>query len=120
MFRKSINLVLASLAVLAFGTAAGCSLAAERGTSVQSSRDDRARLAGTWRYESNDPGAHQRVLLVLRADGTYTKTLDAVVNGSKYGGKHDGTWTARGMEVRLSGDGNWPAYTHDLSTFQRD
>ena len=56
---------------------------------------------------------------MLRGDGTYTKTLEARVNGAPYGGTHDGTWSARGTTVYLSGDGNWPHITHDLSEFRK-
>jgi hypothetical protein len=87
---------------------------------VQSSEDSRARLAGTWRYATRDASTSQKITLVLRGDGTYTKTLEARVNAADYGGTHSGTWTAKGMVVHLSGDGNWPAYTHDLSTFTKD
>ncbi len=86
----------------------------------QNRTDDRARLAGTWRYQNSDTYTFQKITLVLRADGTYTKTLEARVNGSPYGGTHSGTWTASGTVVNLSGDGNWPAYSHDLSTFRKD
>jgi len=90
------------------------------GNLVQSSQDDRARLAGTWRYATSDANTSQKITLTLRSDGTYSKMLDARVNGASYGGTHDGTWTARGMVVSLSGDGNWPALTHDLSSFTKD
>jgi hypothetical protein len=92
----------------------------QKGTPAQTSRDSRARLAGTWRYQTRDATTSQRIVLILRSDGSYTKTLDARVNGANYGGTHSGTWTANGTVVSLSGDGNWPAYTHDLSTFQKD
>jgi hypothetical protein len=76
-------------------------------------------LAGTWEYVGGDGGGQQKITLILRSDQTYTKTLDATVNGAHYGGTHSGTWTSEGMTVRLSGDGNWPPYTHDLSAFRK-
>jgi len=88
------------------------------GTEV-SSQDDRSASVGEWVKESGDSGGEQRIILVLRADGSYRKTLDATVGGRKYGGTHEGTWTAEGKIVDLSGDGNWPAFSHDLSEFRK-
>ena len=81
--------------------------------------NDESDLAGTWDYERSDAGGQEKITLILRADHSYTKTLEANVQGSHYGGTHSGTWTARGMVVSLSGDGNWPPYTHDLSLFRK-
>lgn len=92
-----------------------------KGTEVFASAqaDGASRLAGTWIREKSDSYTYQKITLVLRSDGTYTKTLVARVNGAPYGGTHSGNWTARGSMVHLSGDGNWPAVDHDLSEFQR-
>jgi hypothetical protein len=87
---------------------------------VAQASDDSTRLVGTWRYSTSDANTSEKISLVLRDDGTYTKTLDAKVNGVPYGGTHSGKWTARGLVVSLSGDGNWPPYTHDLARFQKD
>jgi len=76
-------------------------------------------LVGTWEYDGGDAGAQQKITLILRSDHSYTKTLEAHVQGANYGGTHSGTWTANGKVVRLSGDDNWPPYTHDLSLFRK-
>jgi hypothetical protein len=98
----------------------GCSASAERGTSAQSGADSRSGLVGTWKYQTSDGPTYQAITLTLKSDGTYTKTLDAQVGGAKYGGTHSGTWTASGTVVALSGDGNFPAFTHDLATFTKE
>ena len=77
------------------------------------------QLVGTWVREKSDANTYQKITLTLRGDGTYTKALEARVNGAPYGGTHDGTWSARGSVVYLSGDGNWPRITHDLSEFRK-
>ena len=77
------------------------------------------QLAGTWVRERSDSNTYQKITLTLRGDGTYTKVLVAQVNGAPYGGTHDGTWTAKGTVVSLSGDGNWPRITHDLAEFKK-
>jgi hypothetical protein len=85
-------------------------------------------LVGTWVQESASAVNYTRIEITLRADGTYTKTLIArtpmthggyVGSGPSLGGTHSGTWTANGMIVNLSGDGNWPPYQHDLRLFRR-
>lgn len=79
-------------------------------------------LAGTWRYESASLSHYEEVVLTLRDDGTYTKRLKgrmSSMSSATAGGEHNGFWKANGMQVHLSGDGNWPAFTHDLRTFQR-
>lgn len=73
-------------------------------------------LVGTWIFQTGDAGASYRITLELRADGTYTKTLETNVS---VGGTHSGTWSNRGSVVYLSGDGNWPASSHDLAKFHR-
>ena len=80
-----------------------------------------SELVGRWEGQGlSDSGAKQYVVLELRADSTYTKTLDAVVNGQRYGGTHSGTWKSRGsFQIHLSGDGNWPAYTQDLKSLRK-
>ena len=82
-------------------------------------QEDKTQYVGTWEMESGDSGAHQKITLALRADNTYSKTLEARVGGSPYGGTHEGTWTAKGTVVNLSGDGKWPPYSHDLSQFRK-
>jgi hypothetical protein len=87
------------------------------------------RLAATWRHESSALSHYKKIVLTLRSDGTYTKTLIArssqysggyTGTGPTMGGTHSGTWSAQGTLVRLSGDGNWPATTHDVREFSRD
>lgn len=102
-----------------FGTLACKSANAGTGMAFANSSSDESDLVGTWQYEGGDAGGQQKITLTLRADHSYTKTLDANVQGSHYGGTHSGTWSARGMVVDLSGDGNWPPYTHDLSSFRK-
>ena len=69
---------------------------------------------GTWQGGYGDAGATYRVTLTLNGDGTYRKTLATNIG---VGGAHSGTWSLKGTTVYLSGDGNWPPYSHDLSTF---
>ena len=49
-----------------------------------------------------DQRTEQHVLLELRAEHTYTKALEAVVDGAHYGGTHRGTWKVSAMKVYLS------------------
>jgi hypothetical protein len=81
--------------------------------------DAESDLQGTWEYNGGDAGGQQKITLILRSDHSYTKTLEAHVQGANYGGTHSGTWTADGKIVHLSGDENWPPYTHDLSLFRK-
>ena len=85
-------------------------------------------LAGVWVSEESSAVYYKRIELTLRADGTYTKTLKARTSGyggagtvgaPSLGGTHSGRWSASGMVVHLSGDGNWPAAVHNLAEFQR-
>lgn len=102
-----------------FGTV-GCERAnGGAGAALANSRSDEGDLAGTWEYEGGDGGGQEKITLILRADHSYTKKLESTAQGSRYGGIHSGTWTARGMVVSLSGDGNWPPYRHDLSSFRK-
>ncbi len=85
---------------------------------------DTQDLVGSWVGGAGDGGAAYVVELELHADGTYKKTLTAKTNNadgshSGYGGSHSGTWKAKGSVVYLSGDGNWPPYSHDLSKFRK-
>ncbi len=89
-------------------------------TNLTPVQNNSAQLTGTWVREKSDAATYQKITLVLRADGTYTKTLVARVNGAPYGGAHNGTWSARGSVVSLSGDGNWPPISHDLAEFRRE
>ena len=119
MKRGSIPLATLLGLILAWGSV-GCITTNIAGTAFASAQvSDSHDLPGTWEYEGGDGSAHQKITLILRSDQTYTKTLEAKVNGASYGGTHSGTWTADGMAVRLSGDGNWPPYTHDLSRFRK-
>ena len=95
--------------------------AAGRAGIVELSEGVAQSLVGTWTSTSGDLSAFQSVTLELHGDGTYTKTLNATVGGSHYGGQHEGRWTAEGKLVRLSGssDSKWPPYTHDLNKFQK-
>jgi hypothetical protein len=84
------------------------------------SQDASDQLVGVWEGDGpSDSSAQQHTILELRADHTYTKTLNATVNGAHYGGTHSGTWTARGMIVDLSGDGNYPAYSQNLHSMRK-
>jgi len=77
-------------------------------------------LVGTWEgHGPSDNRAKQHVVLELRSDNTYTKTLDAVVDGKHYGGTHSGEYKARGKTVYLSGNKDWPPSNHDLSTMRK-
>jgi hypothetical protein len=88
-------------------------------TLAQSSGVDQS-LVGKWVGGAGDGGGSYVVELELRSDGTYMKTLTAKTSdGAGYGGKHRGTWKSRGKQLFLSGDGNWPPYSHDLSTFRK-
>jgi hypothetical protein len=73
-------------------------------------------LVGKWVFVKGDAGATYRITLILRGNGGYTKTLETNIGA---GGTHSGTWTSEGTVVHLSGDGNWPAYSHDLAQFQK-
>ena len=118
--RKNDCVIATTVALLSFFATAGCQRAdAGAGTAFASSSDAESDLTGTWEYEGGDGGAQEKITLTLRADHSYTKTLEANVQGSPYGGTHSGTWTANGKVVSLSGDGNWPPYTHDLSLFNK-
>jgi hypothetical protein len=85
-------------------------------------------LAGVWFSEVASAVQYKRIDLTLRPDGTYTKTFTARTSGwggagtvgaPSLGGTHTGRWTANGMMVHLSGDGNWPASDHNLAEFRR-
>lgn len=118
MKRISLSLFVAIVVPLALGSVVRSSHACYHGEEARSDCKS-SPLLGKWRYEHSDYSASETIDLVLRSDCTYTKTLDARVQGSHYGGTHDGTWTAEGTTVHLSGDGNWPPYSHDLSKFQK-
>jgi hypothetical protein len=100
-----------TVCALAFFSPTGGHLSLVRTAAAQSAEE----LIGTWEgYGPSDSRAKQYTILELRADGTYTKTLDAVVDGKHYGGTHSGTFKSRGLLVYLSGDGNYGPYTQDL------
>jgi hypothetical protein len=94
---------------------------------LQQGGETNGGLIGTWVYEDAGSVHFTRIEITLRPDGTYTKTLGARTPGWGGGGKgigglggtHQGRWTSSGMVVYLSGDGNWPQSTHDLSGFRR-
>lgn len=73
-------------------------------------------LVGVWEFTKGDIGATYVIVLDLKADGSYTKQLRTSIGA---GGTHSGTWKYRGAVVYLSGDGNWPPISHDLSTFTK-
>ena len=84
------------------------------------SQDATDQLVGVWEGDGlSDARAQQHTVLELRPDHTYTKTLRAMVDGVPYGGTHSGRWTAHGMIVDLSGDGNNPAYSQDLRSLHK-
>ncbi len=85
-------------------------------------------LAGVWVSEVASAVYYKRIELTLRPDGTYTKTFTARTSGyggagtvgaPSLGGTHSGRWTADGLVVHLSGDGNWPPFDHNLAEFQK-
>jgi hypothetical protein len=90
-------------------------------STAQAQRQDATdQIVGVWEGDGpNDARAQQHTVLELRPDHTYTKTLRATVDGVNYGGTHSGTWTARGMIVDLTGDGNYPAYSQDLRSMHK-
>ena len=69
------------------------------------------RLVGTWFKEVFDGNARYTTTLVLRGDGTYSKSLIGVA--------HSGTWTSSGTSVHLSGDGHYPPADEKLSLFRK-
>jgi hypothetical protein len=103
----------------AFVLCAFLALAAATKPPGQETKAEQANLSGTWEKQGGDVHTHFYIRLVLRSDGTYRKTLNAVVDGIRYGGTHEGRWTAKGTVVYLSGDAKWPAYSHDLSEFEK-
>lgn len=105
-----------SIAAMAFVL---LSLAVSPNLSGRQTRAEGVSLIGAWEKRGQDASTHVYILLILRSDGTYRKTLDAVVDGVRYGGTHVGRWTAKGTVVYLSGDAKWPPYSHDLSEFQK-
>jgi hypothetical protein len=80
--------------------------------------EEKSAPATVWLKISSDESATSAATLILRADGTYTKKLDASAQGA-FGGTHHGRWTRNGDLVHLSGDGNWPPYDENLSLFRR-
>ena len=78
-------------------------------------------LAGIWVYEATTTYTTEKITLILRIDGTYTKTLEASSGTLRgLGGTHSGTWQALGTsQVRLSGSAQWPDFTHDLAQFRK-
>lgn len=85
-------------------------------------------LVGVWVSEVSSAVYYKRIELTLLADGTYSKTLQARTSGyggagtvgaPSLGGTHSGRWSANGMMVHLSGNGNWPPADHNLAEFQR-
>ncbi len=117
MKMRSITLAMAAMILGLCGTVA-CGTSGSTAFANGATADDRD-LVGTWEFQGGEGSAEQKITLTLRRDHSYTKTLEASVNGVPYGGTHSGTWNADGMNVRLSGDGNWPPYTHNLSSFHR-
>jgi hypothetical protein len=78
------------------------------------------QLIGVWKGNGpNNVSAKQHTVLELRRDHTYTKTFRATVDAVDYGGTHSGRWTARGMIVDLSGDGNYIGYSQDLRSMRK-
>jgi hypothetical protein len=82
-------------------------------------------LVGTWSNESATAVSYAKTRLVLRADGTYTKTFGArpptmgggVVGAPTLGDTHSGTWSVVGpSRVLLSGDARHTPYTQDLTS----
>ena len=118
--KKNYNAMATVVALLGlFGTVGYQRANAGAGVAFANSSSDESDLTGTWEYERGDGGGQEKITLTMSTDHSYTKTLDATVQGSHYGGTHSGNWTATGMVVSLSGDDNWPASTHDLSLFRK-
>ena len=74
---------------------------------------------GTWQREVKDSTGQTKITLQLRADGTYTKILDAFLRGKNFHGTEDGVWSANGPLVLLSGNREFPASRHDLRNYQK-
>ncbi len=72
-----------------------------------------------WLKTAGDNSAFSTTTLILRSDGTYTKKLEASLQGV-FGGIHLGRWTQQGDILHLSGDGNWPPCTENLTLFHRE
>lgn len=86
------------------------------------------QFVGVWSGETATAVMYVKTRLVLRADGTYTKTFGArpptmgggEVGAPTWGDTHSGTWTpAGGMMIRLSGDEKHDPYMQDLSKLQK-
>lgn len=75
-----------------------------------------AELVGTWTVN----GGGRSVRLELRADGTYSELVEISAAGMMVPG--EGTWTASGRVVSLSGSGTpdgWKPHTRDLGEFSK-
>ena len=75
-----------------------------------------AELVGTWETD----GGGRSVRLELRADGTYSELVGFPAAGMMVPG--EGTWTASGRVVSLSGSGTpdgWKPHTRDLNEFSK-
>jgi hypothetical protein len=103
--------------------AANSSAAQTSGVSDVTTSSVDGSLVGTWSNESVTAVSYAKTRLILRADGTYTKTLGArpptmgggVAGAPTLGDTHSGTWSTVGpMQVRLSGDSQHTPYTQDL------
>jgi hypothetical protein len=77
--------------ILALNVANLCHSQTVPANSFVTSQEDESALVGTWRFSGGDLSAQQIIVLELRPDGTYTKTLAAYVQGARYGGTHTGT-----------------------------
>ena len=94
----------------------------------ESRRDSRQNLVGTWHRTVVNANMTSSEDVELRGDGTYTSRLHyVVVRGSRLegGGVHDGSWSATGTRVQLSGgpgtdgSGSWPPTVLDLQQYQK-
>ena len=110
---STVSLLMLTLCVV--GNCTSTLVTTSISTNLSSSSDD-TWAVGTWEGGRGDAGATYRITLTLNADGTYRKTLATNIGA---GGTHSGTWSLKGTTVYLSGDGNWPASSHDLSTFRK-
>ena len=94
----------------------------------ESRRESRQNLVGTWHRAVANANMTSVEDLELRGDGTYTsRHRMVVVRGwrQEYGGVHDGSWSAIGTTVQLSGGrgtdgtGSFPPVTLDLRQYQK-
>jgi hypothetical protein len=80
-----------------------------------------ASVAGEWKLDKSDGYNTQQHWITLKNDGTYEKVMKGRAIGVGLAGAtiEEGTWTATGMTVHLSGDKRFAPSTIDLTKWQR-